>query len=40
MDTGLVEGPDDDQQAIGQKQAWWEDMVAKLMEEYGEINLC
>jgi hypothetical protein len=40
MDRELVEDPDDDRYAIGQKRAWWEDMVAKLMEEHGEINLC
>lgn len=40
MDTELVENPDDDRYPIGQRRAWWEVMVAKLMEEYGEINLC
>jgi len=30
MDAEFVEDPDD----------WWEHMVAKLVEEHGEINLC
>lgn len=40
MDTELVEDPDDDRYAIGKRRAWWEHMVAKLVEGHGEINLC
>jgi hypothetical protein len=40
MDTELVEDPHNCWYAIRQRRAWWEEMVAKLVEEHGEINLC
>jgi hypothetical protein len=39
IDMELVDDPDDDDIPIWQKQPWWENMVAKLTEEYGLLNL-
>ncbi|KAG7288721.1 hypothetical protein NEMBOFW57_005077 [Staphylotrichum longicolle] len=39
LDNELVEEPYDEDQPIGQRRAWWEEMVAKLVEESGVLSL-
>lgn len=39
MDTDLVDEHYDDAKLIGQRKAWWEDIVEKLIETSGWIML-
>ncbi len=39
LDNDMVEEPYDEDQPIGQRRAWWEEMVAKLVEESGVLSL-
>jgi hypothetical protein len=42
MDEELVEDPADagDDRPIGERQAWWEKMVERLVEMEGVLSLC
>ncbi|KAL1835889.1 hypothetical protein VTJ49DRAFT_5910 [Mycothermus thermophilus] len=39
LDNELEEEPYDEDLPIGERQAWWEDMVAKLVEQSGVLSL-
>jgi hypothetical protein len=39
LDASRVEEPYDEEQPVIQRRAWWEEMVAKLVEESGVLSL-